>query len=97
MFPAWLAHEYDHSEVGIKEILTEAFGTPLHEKAACVRAVRGFLQDIGLSISLRDLGVTRDLLPVMAGEVSGSMANDPASVEEGIIEKIYDESFGGGC
>ena len=41
------------------------------------------------------MGITKDQLPIMASEVSGNIQNDPASQEDGVIQKIYEMAWQG--
>ena len=51
--------------------------------------MKGFLENLELPTSLDELGVTEDMLPVLADEVSGNLANDKLSDKVDIVSQIY--------
>lgn len=93
LFPAWIKHEYDYSAERLNILFQEISGISIKNRDQCMILISDFVKKLKLPEKLRNLGISEDLLSVMAREVSGNITNDPLSVEEGIINTIYWESF----
>lgn len=55
--------------------------------------IESFIEYIGLKVGLGDLGINKEQLPILINKVEGNLQNDPISRVDGIIEKIYKNSF----
>ena len=55
--------------------------------------IRRFITDVGLTVSLREMGIAEEMLEQMADEVTGNIQNDPAAQEEDIIRKLYHMAY----
>ena len=58
-----------------------------------LQAFRQFIDGLGVRKSLSGLGIDAKQIKALAGEVTGNIANDPASVQGGIIERIYENAM----
>lgn len=93
LYTAWMGYEYEYSADQLKKIMYLLTGKECESKAAVTEEMSRFLRMLGLPISLHETGVTEDLIDRMAGEVTGSIQNDPAAQLENVIEKIYRSAF----
>lgn len=83
LYPSWIKYEQEYSDDKIRSVL----------KMLQVNAIEEFIKPMGINRRLSEIGVKKDMLDQMAGEVTGNIANDPASQEKDIIKKIYKESL----
>ena len=95
LFTSWLRCEYRFVPNSVEKILTLLTGNNVHGELACTKTIYRFIQSLGLASSLQEMGITKDQLPIMASEVSGNIQNDPASQEDGVIQKIYEMAWQG--
>lgn len=93
LYTAWVRCVYQYAPKDIERIFFLLLGTAMQGAWACTLAMNQFIQSLGLKTSLQQMGITREQLSVMAGEVSGNLGNDPASQEEGIILKLYETAW----
>lgn len=93
LFTAWISWEYEYApdmvERGISLLLEEK----ICGKQACTEKIHYFIEKLGLPLSLKELGVEKELLQVIASEVTGNIKNDPAAQEEDIITKLYSQAY----
>ncbi len=54
-----------------------------------------FITLLKLPTSLKALGIKKTQVDDMANSVSGNLSNDPASQEENIIKRIYENAWEG--
>ncbi len=93
LYLAWLYYEADVSLEPLCFVM-DLLGYKNCKTREDVVAVMGdFLDKLKLPHSLKDLGVQESYLDVFTKEVSGNIANDPASVVEDVISKIYHRAF----
>ena len=95
LFPAWTSFEHRYAPHMVERGVSLLWGQDICGQQACMEKIRCFIEKLELPLSLKALGVKRELLQVMASEVTGNVKNDPASQEEDIIMKLYTMSFDG--
>ena len=83
LYPAWMRYEAKHSPGKVERIL-ELLG---------VGRIEELLDQMGLPVSLKSLGITEETCGIMASEVKGNIYNDPAAKEPGVIESIYRKAW----
>lgn len=93
LFPAWVRYEYRYSGEKLKTVMKILTNTDCIGAGKATETMAGFLKRLELPVSLREMGVQELLITTMAGEVTGSIQNDPAAQEEGVIERIYRGAF----
>ena len=89
LFPAWMTCEYKYSGDKVKRVMQLLANADCRSEADVENVMKRFTTDLGLAISLREMGVTDEMLEQMADEVTGNIQNDPAAQEEEIIRKLY--------
>lgn len=93
LFTAWVKCEYRYASEQVERVLSLLTGRVVLGEAACAEEIYRFIRSLGLVSSLEELGIKKEQLQAMAGEVSGNIGNDPASQEEDIILKIYEMAW----
>lgn len=93
LFPAWMNYECKYSSDKLKKVMCLLTGAGCQSEADVVEVMKGFIADLGLPLSLREIGITESIIDRMADEVTGNIQNDPAAQEEDIVRKIYWASF----
>ena len=83
LYPSWMKYEKIYSPEKISRVLVLMECKEIEELSTEMKLTR----------KLRNFGIQENELLQMADEVTGNVGNDPASVEEDIIYKIYQESF----
>ncbi len=89
LFPAWVGFEYRYIPNDIEKMISLFYGQDIRGEKSCIMAVKHFIQSLGLTASLKKMGISERQLSIMASEVSSNIQNDPASQEEGIVAKLY--------
>ena len=88
VYPSWLRHTAPMSADAFQEIAGRLGGATVHD------AVDGLLAEAGLTVRLREWGVTEKDLDTLVGGVSGNLGNDPAADIDGLyLRTIYAESI----
>lgn len=93
LFTAWIQCEYRYEAEKMERMAELLTGQHVRGEEACVDTFHRFIKNLGLPVSLHEMGVPRQQLAEMAGEVSGNIGNDPASQEEGIILRLYEMAW----
>lgn len=93
LYTAWISREYNYSFEQVERVLFLLTGKEVRGKAASAEEIFRFIKSLGLKTSLRQLGIERKELQVMADQVTGNIGNDPVSQEEDIILKLYEEAW----
>jgi alcohol dehydrogenase class IV len=90
IYPAWLDHVVSHA----KEKLDEC-ATWVGAKSAgdFVQQVKDLLVRIGLTSSLRDLGVDAEMVACFPNQVSGRLDTDPSYRSREDLAAIYNQAF----
>lgn len=89
MYPAWIEYEYEYSREKTEHIFHLLLNESCCSRERAAELMRGFLDRLQMSRSLRELGITQEMTAGMAAEVTGNIHNDPAADEQDIIRKIY--------
>lgn len=95
LFTAWIQCEYQYEPTKIERMAELLIGKHVKGKEESARSFQIFIKAMGLPCSLYELGITKLQLPEMIDGVSGNIANDPASQEEGIIPRLYETAWQG--
>lgn len=93
LYTAWITYEYEYSADKLKKVMYLLMGKECGSKAEVVEEMKKFLKELGLPVSLHEIGVKETLLGIMEEEVTGNLQNDPAAKEDCIIKKIYRSAF----
>lgn len=93
LFPAWMGYEYEYSCDKMKRVMELLTGMNCQNSGDMVEIMSKFIDDLGLPVSLHEIGIAESLITRMTSEVTGSIQNDPAAQDEDIIEKIYRTAF----
>ena len=93
LFPAWVHYECKYSGDKLKKVMDILTDTDCRNEADMVEVMNRFISDLGLPLSLREIGITESMIEQMADEVTGNIQNDPASQEKEIIKEIYYKAF----
>lgn len=94
LYPAWIGYEYQYNQEKIEQMLNILVGGNLHGKEECICMMKEFIISLKLPVSLRQMGIDKELIGSLGGRVSGNLFNDPASQEPDIIQKIYENAWG---
>lgn len=89
MYPAWIEYEYEYSREKIEQIFHLFLNESCCSGVRAAELMKGFLDKLQMSRSLRGLGITEEMVAGMATEVTGNIHNDPAADGQDIIRKIY--------
>lgn len=89
LFPAWMTCEYKYAGDKVKRVLELLANADCRSEADVERVIKRFIADVGLTVSLREMGIVEGMLEQMADEVTGNIQNDPAAEEEEIIRRLY--------
>lgn len=89
LFPAWMACEYKYADDKVKRVMQLLANADCRCEADVESVIKRFIADVGLTVSLRELGIVEEMLEQMADEVTGNIQNDPAAQEEEIIRRLY--------
>lgn len=91
IFPTWIKYEYEYAKEKVNKCLPllgyEAAYNGLHAE----ELMNDFLNKIGGGRTLKQFGLTDASPEELAKAVSGNIANDPLSAQDGIMDKIYGE------
>lgn len=93
LYPAWISYEYDYSQEKVKRILELLIGCKPDSKEKAVKQLRDFEERLGIGKRLTDIGIKQGEVQILADEVTGNIANDPASEANDVIKKIYQMSM----
>lgn len=93
LYPAWLEAEYEAASDDLGDIIFLLIGRRYSCKNDVLQAFRQFIDGLGVRKSLSGLGIDAKQIKALAGEVTGNITNDPASVQGGIIERIYENAM----
>lgn len=93
LYPGWLSYEYDYAPALVEQAMTALVGQPCQGKAACLEALQSFLTQLGERRTLQELGLRPEDVPVLAKQVTGNIANDPAAAEPDIMVKLYEAAM----
>ena len=83
LYCAWMKYEKQYSTEKVDRIL----------KLMDCKEIKELLQDMHLTDTLSDIGLTIADVEQMVSEVSGNIKNDPAAQEADVLKKIYMESL----
>lgn len=93
LYPSWIMHEYEVNEQKVNCIF-RFLGIPSVDTAGQAReSFSCFMEKLGLSYRLADLGVDLEQLSRLEQQVTGNIANDRLSETDGIISTIFRESL----
>lgn len=95
LYCAWIGYEYQYSRESMEKMTSILAGRVIRGKEECVDVMREFITWLRLPVTLKEMGTDREQLRIMAENVTGNLANDPASQEQDIIRKIYERAWGG--
>lgn len=93
LYTSWIGCEYQYSQEKIEKIMSILWGQRIQGKDECIKKMHEFIALLQLPTSLDRLGINSAQIKDMVYAVSGNLWNDPASQEEGIITKIYENAW----
>lgn len=91
IFPIWLKYEYEYSKEKVNNCLSQLGYEVADNGLYAEELMNDFLNKIGGGRTLKQFGLTDASPEELAKAVSGNIANDPLSAQDGIIDKIYRE------
>lgn len=90
IYSAWIYYEYEVNPEKVSYLLGLLTGEKdIYSSREAFDVMKGYLEKLELPTTLDELGVTEDMLPVLADEVSGNLANDKLSDKVDIVSQIY--------
>ncbi|MCM1230992.1 MAG: iron-containing alcohol dehydrogenase [Ruminococcus flavefaciens] len=89
LYPTWMGYEYQYSDSKVKKVMELLTGMECKNSEDVVRSMSKFIANLGLNVSLREIGITDSMITRITKEVTGNLQNDPVSQDKNIIEKIY--------
>lgn len=96
IYPAWLNYSRLYNRDRFLQLAIK-LGMKRDSEVATVNSFYetccAFIEEIGLNLNVGTLGVGRSDLSWLMDKITGSLDNDPISQVEGIVEKIYNDSF----
>lgn len=95
LYTSWVGCEYQYSQEKIEKIMSILWGQRIEGKEECINRMHQFITLLRLPTSLKALGIKKTQVDDMANAVSGNLSNDPASQEENIIKRIYENAWEG--
>ncbi len=93
LYPAWMDYSYAYSKDKFIKVAEWISGKACKSKADALGAIHGFMNQLGLRRTLKDLGVKPDSEEELADLVSGNLSADPVAAEKDVIAKIYRKSI----
>ena len=93
LYPSWIKHEREVNYKKIQNVLKWLKVLDSDSEEYADEDFSGFLDSIGLTYSLSDLGIASEQLSQLAEQVTGNLANDKLSDTVGIINTIFKESL----
>lgn len=93
LYPAWISYEYDYSQEKVKRVLELLTGCKPTSKEEAINQMCDFEGRIGVEKRLTDIGIKQGEVQMLTDEVTGNIANDPASEADDVIKKIYQMSM----
>lgn len=95
LYTSWVGCEYQYNQEKIEKIMSILCGQRIEGKEECINRMHQFITLLKLPTSLKALGIKKTQVDDMANSVSGNLSNDPASQEENIIKRIYENAWEG--
>ena len=95
LYTSWVGCEYQYNQEKIEKIMSIICGQRKEGKEECINRMHQFITLLKLPTSLKALGIKKTQVDDMANSVSGNLSNDPASQEENIIKRIYENAWEG--
>jgi len=92
LYPAWI-RRVSKAEPELVSAIIARLAPPGQRADDPVDAMRGFLREIGLETSLKELGVTGEQVPELAAAVTGRVDLDPIDPSPDDIQQIFEEAF----
>lgn len=89
IYIAWIEYAYQYSEEKFHHMASLLAHKICKNKSDTIESFTTFLSRIEMNKSISELGINKNHIPSLVNNVTGSIDNDPASVEEDIIQKIY--------
>lgn len=93
LFTAWIRCEHRYESDRIERMAELLVGEHIRGVEECVETFQRFIKNLGLPVSLQEMGIPKRQLAEMANEVSGNIGNDPVSQEEGIVLRLYEMAW----
>lgn len=93
LFSAWVHYECKYSGDKLKKVMRLLTDVDCQNEVDVVEVMNRFIADLGLPLSLREIGITESMIEQMADEVTGNIQIDPVAQEKEIIKEIYYKAF----
>jgi len=93
LYPAWLERVYPFCEDKLKKVAEIIGKKSYSDKSDVLDCLYNFIQNLEIRKNLFALGIKESQIDQLSTEVSGSIENDPAGKEFGIIKNIYEASI----
>lgn len=89
LYPAWIKYEYEVNQEKINQILNWLGYSIVKSAEEAENMFKEFLNKLDILYSLSDLGIQKDMLDELSGQVTGNLSNDKLGEEPDIIKKIF--------
>lgn len=95
LFTSWINMEYNYAPHKIERVMSLLAEKNIKGRAECVEIIGGFIESLGLPVSLEELGIDKKLLSILSSEVGGNIQNDPIAQNKDIILNLYRAAWSG--
>ncbi|SFB13764.1 iron-containing alcohol dehydrogenase [Selenomonas ruminantium] len=89
LYPVWIKEEYRACPDKVMNVFRYLLNRTPHSAQEAEELMANFLMELGLCVSLEELGVKEGEIAAMVEKISGDISVDPAGGEDGICSKLY--------
>lgn len=89
LYPGWIKTEYKVCQGKVVDVFRCLLNRTPHSAQEAEELMANFLMELGLCVSLKELGVKEEEIAAMVEKISGDISVDPAGGEDGICRRLY--------
>ena len=89
LYPAWIKEEYRACPDKVMDVFRCLLNRTPRSAQEAEELMANFLMELGLCVSLEELGVKEGEIAAMVEKISGDINVDPAGWEDGICRRLY--------
>ena len=89
LYPAWIKEEYRACSDKVMDVFKCLLNRTPRSAQEAEELMANFLMELGLCVSLKELGVKEGEIAAMVEKISGDISVDPAGGEDGICRRLY--------